>query len=370
MAKKGIDYSKWDHIEISDDEDDTHPNVDTPSLFKWRHEARVERMAQTQKEKDQIMKQKADKQQKLTEIKNKLKEVETASAADELAKLKLEEEKLSKEELEWRKKEEELLQKEKLQPWNVDTICKEGKSKTIINKNSSRKDENLSEDEKWERQQQFTDKNERLMKKFGMLRKYEDSQAFLTENPFLTCEETANYLVIWCVNLEVEEKHDLMLHVSHQTIVMQFILELARSLDMDPKSCVAAFFSRIKMAEQQYMEAFNDELNAFRQRIKARAAARLEDAMRQAEEEEKKERLGPGGLDPVEVFETLPKVLQDCFESKDVSLLQKAIAEMPKEEAAYHMKRCVDSGLWVPNAADQADQQPEEEVYASPNDLD
>ena len=29
---------------VSDDEDDTHPNIDTPSLFKWRHEARVKRM--------------------------------------------------------------------------------------------------------------------------------------------------------------------------------------------------------------------------------------------------------------------------------------------------------------------------------------
>lgn len=25
---------------------------------------------------------------------------------------------------------------------------------------------------------------------------------------------------------------------------------------------------------------------------------------------------------------------------------------MPVDEAKYHMKRCVDSGLWVPNAAD------------------
>lgn len=25
---------------------------------------------------------------------------------------------------------------------------------------------------------------------------------------------------------------------------------------------------------------------------------------------------------------------------------------MPVEEAKYHMKRCVDSGLWVPNAGD------------------
>lgn len=38
-----------------------------------------------------------------------------------------------------------------------------------------------------------------------MLRKYDDSQHFLQEHPHLACEETANYLVIWCVNLEVEE---------------------------------------------------------------------------------------------------------------------------------------------------------------------
>lgn len=33
-------------------------------------------------------------------------------------------------------------------------------------------------------------------------------------------------------------------------------------------------------------------------------------------------------------------------------MLQKAILEMRKEEAEYHIKRCIDSGLWVPNAAD------------------
>lgn len=33
-----IDYSVWDHIEVSDDEDETHPNIDTPSLFRWRHQ--------------------------------------------------------------------------------------------------------------------------------------------------------------------------------------------------------------------------------------------------------------------------------------------------------------------------------------------
>ena len=38
-------------FKISDDEDDTHPNIDTPSLFRWRHQARVEKMNQFQSEK-------------------------------------------------------------------------------------------------------------------------------------------------------------------------------------------------------------------------------------------------------------------------------------------------------------------------------
>lgn len=41
-------------FQISDDEDDTHPNVDTPSLFRWRHSARIERMEKEAKEKEAI----------------------------------------------------------------------------------------------------------------------------------------------------------------------------------------------------------------------------------------------------------------------------------------------------------------------------
>lgn len=39
---------------VSDDEDDTHPNIDTPSLFRWRHQARVERMEEAKKERDAV----------------------------------------------------------------------------------------------------------------------------------------------------------------------------------------------------------------------------------------------------------------------------------------------------------------------------
>lgn len=49
-----IDYSKWKTIEVSDDEDDTHPNIDTPSLFRWRHQARLERMAEMKQQKEEV----------------------------------------------------------------------------------------------------------------------------------------------------------------------------------------------------------------------------------------------------------------------------------------------------------------------------
>ena len=38
-----------------------------------------------------------------------------------------------------------------------------------------------------------------------MLHRWDDSQKYLSDNSHLVCEETANYLVIWCIDLEVEE---------------------------------------------------------------------------------------------------------------------------------------------------------------------
>lgn len=358
-----INYSKWDHIEISDDEDDTHPNIDTPSLFRWRHQARLERMEENKKKKETLEKQKQSNQQKMADIKQKLKGAQETMDVD-LERLKLEESELEKQEEEFKKKEEELKKEERLTPWNIDTICHEGKSKTLINKADASPPKELSDEEKAGKQHAFNQKYKTEIRKFGMMQRYDDSQQFLQENPHLVCEETANYLVIWCIDLEVDEKHDLMKHVSHQTIVMQFILELAKSLQQDPRSCVRAFFSRIKLAEQQYMDAFNDELNSFRQRVGDRAVARIEEAVEECREEERRERLGPGGLDPIEVMESLPEVLQNCFQSRDIGMLQQAVLEMPKEEAAYHIQRCIDSGLWIPNAADAEKEDQETEGAA------
>ena len=49
----------------------------------------------------------------------------------------------------------------------------------------------------------------------------------------------------------------------------------------------------------------------------------------------------------------LQQALKECFESQDISKLQEAIRSLPESEARYHMKRCVDSGLWVPSKEDE-----------------
>jgi cell division cycle protein 37 len=89
-------------------------------------------------------------------------------------------------------------------PWNVDTISRSGFTKTVINTAPRRQEENLTEEQQEQRMKKFVKENEKSLKKFGMLRHFDDSKQFLQENQHLVCEDTANYLVIWCINLEME----------------------------------------------------------------------------------------------------------------------------------------------------------------------
>ena len=186
-----------------------------------------------------------------------------------------------------------------------------------------------------------------------------------------------------------------MTHVAHQCICMQYLLELAKQLETDPRACISSFFTKIQVADQDYKDAFYSELEAFKVRIVNRAKEKIAEA----EEEERLARLGPGGLDPADVFESLPDSMKKCFESQDIGMLQQVIKDMPEDQARYadkllfsflyyllpfitvivyhgryHMKRCVDSGLWVPNKDDpttnaedgfvtKEDGDDEEEVY-------
>ena len=314
-------------------------------------------MAEMEEEKKKVeeAKRKLDQEKKwVAEQMAKLEKKETSQLTvdgEVQAKIK----QLELEENEIREKEKALSKKEKLMPWNVDTISHDGFAKTVINKPKPQDEKPpLTEEEQEKYYKEFVKKHEKHIKEYGMISRWDDAKAFLNEHPDLVCDETANYLAIWSLDLAMEEKNDLMEHIAKQVISMQFILELAKQLKRDPRSCVSAFFTRIQTAEKEYLDGFYAELESFKTRIKTRAKEKLDALMKEIDEEERQKRIGPGGLDPVEVYESLPDAMRKCFDDRDIEGLQAVLQTMDVADAKYHMKRCIDSGMWVPDASAQS----------------
>merc|ERR1719158_1264506 len=317
----------------------------------------------SRKRKKEAMEEKQRKDRELADIKRKAQH-HLLDDPDALKKIK----DLEKDQNKAKEKLEAISKEERLQAWNVDTISKDGFSKSKINKPMPREKEELSEEEKENKMKKFVQDNKEDLKAFGWLSKMDDSKAFMLERTHLACEETANYLVIQCLNLEMEEKHGAMEQVAHQCICVQYLLELAKQLDVDPRSCISSFFTKIQLADPEYKKAFDDELAAFKDRIMRRAKEKIAEQLKEEEaerikelEEGKAQRIAesPGGLDPIEVLESLPEDLRRCFEEQDTAMLQEVIRKLGEKDARYHMKRCVDSGLWKP-AQDDPETNPED----------
>ncbi|KAI1727800.1 cdc37 hsp90 binding domain-containing protein [Ditylenchus destructor] len=338
----GIDYSKWKNIEVSDDEDDTHPNIDTPSLFRWRHQARLERMAEQKQAKEELEANKSSINNKIEEIEGKLNDASL------------------EEKEEFLRKEKDLEEQERLQPWNVDTIGHEAWSKSIINKPKDKANiEELKEDEDEYHKKvlKYFEDNESLLKKFSSLSGFDQVEAFLLEHPHISSEYATNYLTIEALNLAIEEKHAKMNKMAENCITLQYLLELAKSLNAvaTNTNVIKNFFKKIRQADVSYMKMYHDEVDAFKERLRKRAQEKREAAMTEAEAEAKAKRVAesPGGLDPQDVFESLPEAMQEAFQSQSMEKMYQVAETMDPEVFQHHLQRCIDSGLWIPNAAEK-----------------
>uniref|UniRef100_A0A1I7XTP3 Hsp90 chaperone protein kinase-targeting subunit n=1 Tax=Heterorhabditis bacteriophora TaxID=37862 RepID=A0A1I7XTP3_HETBA len=329
-----IDYSKWKKIEVSDDEDDTHPNIDTPSLYRWRHQARLERMAEKKQRREEIDKNKTTNISKIEELEQKL----NSANLDEVEKEKIEKElaDTKEQEAKWRAKEKELEEQERLEPWNIDTIGHEAFSSSRINKvNMKKAAPKLSDEEDSKRMAKFFEENEQLLQTYGRLTGLSAAELFLMEHPQLASEYSANYLTIECLNLAIDNKIEEMSVMAKQCIIMQYLLELAKSMNAvaTNTNIIKAFFKKFAQADPQYMKLYNDEVAAFEDRLKRRAKEKREAAIAEYEAEEKEKRIAaaPGGLDPQEVYESLPEVMRAAFDSQEVQKLQEVALSMDKE---------------------------------------
>ncbi|XP_076003992.1 hsp90 co-chaperone Cdc37-like [Genypterus blacodes] len=322
-----------------------------------RHRARLERMLEFEQKGEDLESNLAECKKQLEEARARLRDLRGGEKEEEaeVREAQAEVSKLRKDEKMFEKMIEEHSREKKKLPWNVDTISKEGFSKSSLNIKPA--SEEATEEERKENRETFVEKYQKQMKHFGMMRRWDDSQKYLSDNPHLVCEETANYLVGVCVDLEVDERRALMEQVAHQTVVMQLILDLAQTLKVDPRGCFRQFFSQIKTADEPYLAAFNQELKALKERVSSCARSRIESKTKELEEEEEERpiRLGPGGLDPAEVYESLPEEMQRGFDQRDVKMLQKALSKLDPQEGRYHLSRCIDSGLWVPDSGEGDD---------------
>ena len=76
----GFNYSKWDNIELSDDEDDLHPNIDKESWFRMKHRSRLEREEREDQEVKHMEKANAEDAARMKIIQARVKAVENAEA--------------------------------------------------------------------------------------------------------------------------------------------------------------------------------------------------------------------------------------------------------------------------------------------------
>lgn len=135
MANSIFNYSKWDKIELSDDESDLHPNIDKDSWFRMKHRSRVER---EDKEDGEILcykKENSEDQSRLNIIKSRIKGLKSGvpdedAEFEDMDALIGEADELGKHISLRNKRIEEINER---RSWNADNICQTKEEKTIVN---------------------------------------------------------------------------------------------------------------------------------------------------------------------------------------------------------------------------------------------
>jgi len=175
------------------------------------------------------------------------------------------------------------------------------------------------------------------------------------------CEHATGYLLLKSLYLEMEKKTRAAKTCARVAFACKSIGEFAEAGKKSERDAAEPFFRRLDSSAEAmtaYEKSFEEYFEKLCERalVKLRERAENPDADADAdadgptslEEIPLEERLGPGGLDPVAVYDSLPREMRDAFDSGSVSALREFVNALPAEDAARHMKAMVDSGLWVP----------------------
>lgn len=326
MSKLSFDYSRFDNIVDSEDEEEHHPNLDK-SL-----NARVIRITRDRKE---------------DEIDQEVQSLEEKGEYEKARKV------------------------ESKRPLHVGNMCKVAEERTIINSSAGRRDRISKDGEEFsvDEYMVFKEENKKLLDAFTEA-DWEQSHEMLTQHGGILLDDLANnYYMLNALDAEMSGNSKLVYKLVRQGQIISQIHQLAKPMNRPPRDLVHRFFE--KFQGDQAQEAFQQGVDSFLGHIKNRAiqkkkeqeeedasnsvgadgapgeqyeAVPLVEAMYQMTPEQ---RISPKGLDPVEVFESLPEELQACFKAGDVQMMEKVASEMDPEQFNHHFQRCIDSGLWT-----------------------
>lgn len=427
---KPFDYSKWDNIELSDDESDLHPNIDKESWFRLKHRTRVEREEQEEQEKKNLTEANRLAAVRLEEIDAQLKlvaEGKEGEVDEDPEAMRAEKQQL---EALVRERSDKLEEMERNKKWNWENMCTTVEERSVIagsavvgeantaapavidklrrsepgaapsaaasasqaargssapapaagaaaaalhtaksgngakgkaaasSSSTKRVAGPVTETSEVESYSAFVEQHEALLDRFIDTENLDATRELIREQPaILLAEHAASFVLLSCLEDEMNGNHARMRLCARQSQILSHLSELGRSMNRHPRDMLDAFF--VRMREGPHFMEFMAQVQGFVERIQKRAVEKRKEmeAAGAAEEEEtditnvpREERLGPGGLDPVEVFEQLPPELQAAFESRDTEQLKAVLGAMPGEEASRLLKMCVDSGLWVVNS--------------------
>jgi len=325
MAKMSFDYSKWDRLELSDDEDTFHPNLDKNLNI------RVNRITRDRKEE---------------EIDTEKQKLEASGQHDKAAKV------------------------EHKRPLHVGNLCKVAEERTIINSSEGVKDRLVKDGDEFHVDEYFDFKVEhkKLLDAFTEATWEQSRQMLLVEGGILLDDCSNNYFLLTALEEEMKGNKERVQKLGRQGQIISQIHQLAKPMRRPPRDLVPRFFERFDSGEAQ--AAFQEGVDHFLKHIANRAIEKKKEeaaeAAAKAEKEKEvqneeveavplikamyqmtpEERKGPGGLDPVEVFESLPEDLQKCFESGDVEMLKQVAQAMEPGAFEHHFQRCIEAGLW------------------------
>merc|ERR550537_1253852 len=144
--------------------------------------------------------------------------------------------------------------------------------------------------------------------------RFEKVRDFLYEHgeTFLEGEHAEFYLMLDCLEKEMNGEHDKMRKSARQGQLLVHLRELARTMHRPTRDAVFPVFEKL-IEREDTRSAFSDAVEDFILRCEKRAVEKKKEMDAERGEDEERE-IGPGGLDPIEVLESLPPYLQKAFE--------------------------------------------------------